>query len=69
MAHPDEVPDDQKDPGHTIPKDDWEKVRADAAVYAEEDTDDLDVPEPDDEDFAGEGFDETPDEMTRGETL
>lgn len=69
MAHADEVPDDLKDPGHTIPYEDWLKVRADAEKYAEEGADDIDVPEPDDEDYTADGFDETPDETTRQETL
>lgn len=34
MAHADEVPDRLKNPGHTIPKDEWEKVRADVSWYA-----------------------------------
>ena len=34
MAHTDEVPDHLKNPGHTIPPDEWEKVRADAEKYA-----------------------------------
>lgn len=68
MAHKDEVPDKLKDSAHTIPKDEWEKVRADREAYAQEDTDDIDVPdhEPEDDDF---DFQETPDELTREETL
>lgn len=34
MAHADEVADDLKDPGHTIPYEDWVKVRARAEQYA-----------------------------------
>ena len=34
MAHPDEVPDRDKDPGHTIPLKDWEQVRVRAAELA-----------------------------------
>jgi len=36
MAHPDEVPDRLKDPGHTLPKPEWEQVRARAAELADQ---------------------------------
>ena len=36
MAELDEVPDELKDPDHTVPLSVWEQIRADAAVNAKE---------------------------------
>lgn len=75
MAHDNEVPDLQKGPDHLLKPEDWETVRADAAVYAAEDVEDLRVPEPDEEDWEDDNPDSderdntTPDEMSRAETL
>lgn len=36
MAELDEVPDELKDPDHTVPLSVWEQIRADAEQYAKE---------------------------------
>lgn len=67
MAHPEESTDkDACTPMLTAEQ--WKKIVADAEKYAAEDQDDIEVPdhEPTDDDF---DFTETPDEVTRGETL
>lgn len=35
MAHDNEVPDEDKNPEHVVPVDVWEKIRTDAASFAE----------------------------------
>lgn len=70
MQTPDnDVPDDQKEQDHLVPDLDWwEQLKQRAAEEALKDTDDIPVPdyEPTDDDF---DFEETPDEMSREETL
>lgn len=36
MARSDEVPDEHKDPHHTVPLDVWNKIREDADKFADE---------------------------------
>lgn len=36
MAHADEVPDELKDPDHTVPLSVWEQIRSDAQMHAKE---------------------------------
>lgn len=36
MAELDEVPDELKDPDHTVPMSVWEQIRADAGMHATE---------------------------------
>lgn len=40
MAQADEVLDELKDPDHTVPMSVWEQIRADAAQFGKEATDD-----------------------------
>lgn len=69
------MPDHLKDPDHLLKPEEWEKVRSDAPVYAAEDAEDLDVPDPEPEDWEDDNPDSedrdnsTPDYLTRRETL
>lgn len=65
----DEVPNERKERSHLVPVDKWPEIKARAAEEAKKDTEDLDVPEPDEEDLQQVGFEATPDEITREETL